>query len=263
MDKSLVLCEEENEILTIKLNRPEKLNAINEDILKELNQILDSCSQNESIKALIITGAGDKAFAAGADINEISKLTIFDVNNYSRLGQSVFNKIECFNKPVIGLINGYALGGGFELALACHIRLCSDNARMGLPEIKLGLIPGFGGTQRLSKMINPGRALYYILSGEQIDAEEAYRLGIVSEIYSPMNLHENGIKFARNICEKSVDAVEASLKTIAVYKTQNLEEGLSIESSLFSLCAGTANFAEGISAFKEKREPVFNKLVKK
>lgn len=263
MEKSFLICEEKNEILTIKLNRPGKLNAINENILKELNNLLDSYSQNQSIKVLIITGAGEKAFAAGADLNEISKLTIFDANNYSRLGQSIFNKIECYNKPVIGLINGYALGGGFELALACHIRLCSDNARMGLPEINLGLIPGFGGTQRLAKIINPGRALFYILSGEQIDAAEAYRLGIVSDVYSPMNLYENGFKLARVICEKSIDAVEAALKTIAVYKTSNLEEGLSIESSLFSLCAGTDNFVEGISAFNEKRKPVFNKLVKK
>ncbi|MDP4117134.1 MAG: enoyl-CoA hydratase-related protein [Bacteroidota bacterium] len=259
MQNSCLVCEEKDNILIIKLNRPDKLNALNVSILKELNSVLDNYAENKNIKVILITGSGEKAFAAGADIDEISKLTIIDAKSFSEYGQGVFHKIENFSKPVIALINGYAFGGGFELALACHIRLCSENAKMGLPELNLGLIPGYGGTQRLPRKINSGRALYYILSGEQMDSAEAYRMGIVSNVYSSMNLFENGLELAKRIAEKSVDAVAFSLKAVISSENTTMSEGLSIESSLFSLCIGTENFIEGTSAFNEKRKPVFNK----
>lgn len=261
METTFILCEENDNVLVIKLNRPDKLNALNIQMLKELNQVLSDYENNPKIKAIIVTGTGEKAFAAGADIKEISTLSIIEAKKFSEFGQSVFNKIENYSKPVIALINGYALGGGFELAMACHFRLCSENAKMGLPELTLGTIPGYGGTQRLAKKINSARALFYILTSEQIDSEEAYRIGIVSRVYSSMNLLENGLKIASNIASKSVEAVSFLLKAVISSESTPLSEGLSLEASLFALCAGTENFVEGTSAFLEKRAAVFNKKI--
>ena len=184
MELKNLLYKVENNIATITINRPDKLNALNHETLTELDSVIEEVQNDNGVYVVIITGAGEKAFVAGADIVELSKLDKESAIEFSKLGQSVFNKIENLTKPVIAAVNGFALGGGCELALACHIRLSSDKARFGQPEVNLGVIPGYGGTQRLTRLINKGRALEYILTGDMIPSIDAYRIGLVSQVYA-------------------------------------------------------------------------------
>ena len=254
-----ILYENKDGIAVITLNRPEKMNALNKALLEELQDVLIKIKDDESIDVIIITGAGDKAFASGADISEFKDLSVLNGENFAKRGQEVFNLIEDSGKPVIGAVNGFALGGGCELALACHIRIASSKAHFGQPEVNLGIIPGYGGTQRLSRLINPSRALEYILTGEMIDAEEAYRMGLVNKVYTPNEFMNKTFEMAKKIKSKGQLAVRMALKAVKASENSGLTEGLAYEASLFGICCGTADFKEGTKAFLDKRKPTFSK----
>jgi enoyl-CoA hydratase len=241
----------------IKINRPDKLNALNCKTIEELKIIFGLIKIDDNISVIIITGAGEKAFVAGADISELNKLTIESAKEFSRHGQEVFNLIEYLGKPVIAAVNGFALGGGCELALACHIRLASVNAKFSQPEVNLGIIPGYGGTQRLARLINQGRAAELILTGDMIGAEEAYRLGLVNKIYPADELMHKALDLADKIVSKGSMAVRMALKAILAAGDSTRSEGLDLESSLFAICTGSEDFTEGTNAFLEKRKPNF------
>ena len=246
-----------NKTAIIFINRPDKLNALNSIVMSELKHCFSELKKNEDVYAVIITGSGEKAFAAGADISELKNLNMIAAKEYAEKGQEVFNLIENINKPVIAAVNGFALGGGCELALACHIRLASENARFGQPEVNLGLIPGYGGTQRLTRLINPGRSMELILTGDIIDAQEAFRLGLVNKVYPLIDLLNKAKELANTITSKGQFAVKQALKAINICDEVSYSQGLKYEASLFSLCCGTDDFKEGTSAFLEKRKPTF------
>lgn len=255
--KNLLLDINEH-IAVLTLNRPEKLNALNHETLTELHQALTLINEDENIFVVILTGAGEKAFVAGADISEINKLNLLDGKRFSEFGQLVFSMIEKFDKPVIAAVNGFALGGGCELALSCHIRLASENAKFGQPEVNLGIIPGYGGTQRLTRLVNSGRAAEMILTADMIDAGEAYRIGLVNKIYPQSELQSKAFEMASKIAIKGQQAIRFALKSIKIVDEVSLQQGQNIEAAMFALCCGTEDFKEGTQAFLEKRKPVFN-----
>jgi len=257
MNYQTLLLDVKNNVAVITLNRPDKLNALNAQTMIDLNSVFDELYDNEEVYVVVLTGSGDKAFVAGADIKELNKLDMISANEFAERGQSVFNKIENFDKPVIAAINGFALGGGCELALACHIRLASDNAKFGQPEVNLGIIPGYGGTQRLSRLINTGRAMEYILTADLINADEAYRIGLVNKVFSQNELMSKAIEMARKICGKGQQAIRLAVKAVNAVDRMSLKEGQNLEASFFALCTGTEDFKEGTSAFLEKRKPEF------
>ena len=259
MELKNLLYEVLDNIATITINRPDKLNALNHNTLSELNLVIEKIKTDESVHVVIITGAGEKAFVAGADIEELSELNSESGSKFSEFGQSIFSKIENLNKPVIAVVNGFALGGGCELALACHIRLASDKARFGQPEVALGTIPGYGGTQRLARQINKGRALEYILTGDMIHADEAYRIGLVNRIYASDELIPKAKEMALKIISKGRFAVSASIKAVNAVNQLELSEGLKLEAELFGSCCETEEFKEGTTAFLEKRKPNYKK----
>jgi len=244
-------------IATVTVNRPDKLNALNIQTVNELDELFSEIEGNEDIYVVIITGSGEKAFIAGADISELNNLEVLSAKEFSERGNHVYSRIEGLDKPVIAAVNGFALGGGCELALACHIRLASENAKFGQPEVNLGIIPGYGGTQRLSRLINTGRAAEYILTGDMIDAGEALRIGLVSKVYPQKELINKSIELAGKISSKGQHAIRYSLKAVRAVNELSLKEGLKFEASLFALCCGTEDFKEGTGAFLEKRKPVF------
>jgi enoyl-CoA hydratase len=246
-----------NKIAIVFINRPEKLNALNSNVMSELKNCFIELKKNEDVYVVILTGSGDKAFVAGADISELNNLNMIAAKEYAGKGQAVFDLIENMNKPVIAAVNGFALGGGCELALSCHIRLASENAKFGQPEIKLGLIPGYGGTQRLTRLINSGRAMELILTGDFIDAGEAFKLGLVNKIYPLTDLLNKAKELADKIASKGQYAVKQAVKAVNICNEVSRSEGLKFETSLFSLCCGTDDFKEGTSAFLEKRNPAF------
>ncbi|HKB87272.1 MAG TPA: enoyl-CoA hydratase-related protein [Ignavibacteriaceae bacterium] len=252
-----LLIETKGSLTIVKINRPDKLNALNDLTINELNDVFNSIKNDDSIKAVIITGSGEKAFVAGADISELHMLNMISARSFAEKGQSVYNLIESMDKPVIAAVNGFALGGGCELALACHIRLASENARFGQPEVNLGLIPGYGGTQRLARLINPGRTMEYILTGDMIDASEAFRIGLVNHIYPQAELMAKAEEMANKIISKARHAVRFAVKAVTATKEISQREGLNYEASLFALCCGTEDFKEGTSAFLEKRKADF------
>jgi enoyl-CoA hydratase len=254
-----LIFEESNNIAKVTINRPDKLNALNNETLKELNTLFDFIEKTESISVVIITGSGEKAFVAGADIKELAALELKSGTEFSHFGQSVFNKIENLNKPVIAAVNGFALGGGCELALACHIRLASENAKFGQPEVNLGIIPGYGGTHRLSRQIGKGLAMEYILTGDMIPAGEAFRIGLVNKIYSQSELLIKADEMAEKIISKGKHAIAKSLKAINAVDNLSLENGLKLEATEFGNCCETNEFKEGTSAFLEKRKPNFER----
>jgi enoyl-CoA hydratase len=258
MDYSTIILDKKDNIAVLTLNRPEKLNALNNQTLIEMKDALTSVQHDDKIYVLIITGSGKKAFAAGADIEELNKLNVLSGKKFTELGQSVFSQIENLGKPVIAAVNGYALGGGCELALACHIRLAAEGVKFGQPEVNLGIIPAYGGTQRLSKLINKGRALEYILTSEMITVEEAFRIGLVNRIFSENELLPEAIKMGQKIASKGQVAVKMCLKAIVTGNELSLKEGQHIEASLFAVLCGTEDFKEGTGAFLEKRQPVFH-----
>ncbi|HRN27293.1 MAG: enoyl-CoA hydratase/isomerase family protein [Ignavibacteriaceae bacterium] len=255
--KNLLLDINEH-IAVLTLNRPEKLNALNHETLIELHQAFTLLNEDENIFVVILTGAGEKAFVAGADISEINKLNLLDGKKFAEFGQSVFSMIEKFDKPVIAAVNGFALGGGCELALSCHIRLASENAKFGQPEVNLGIIPGYGGTQRLTRLVNSGRAAEMILTADMIDASEALRIGLVNKVYPQSELQSKAFEMASKIVSKGQQAIRFALKSIKVVDEVSLQQGQNIEAAMFALCCGTEDFKEGTQAFLEKRKPVFS-----
>ena len=253
---SLLLRIEEN-IAILSIHRPEKLNALNVKCIQELNQALRDIERDETIRCLIITGSGDKAFVAGADIAEVHNLSVTDAEIYAEAGQQVFSKIENFSKPVIAAINGYALGGGAELAWACHMRIASTNAKFGQPEIDLGIIPGFGGTQRLIHILPKSIATEFLLTGEMFSVEKAHQFGLVNYIVSPEELMPKAKELAKKIALKPGKAINLLLRAIRAASDIELADGLRLEADLFSQCFNTEDFKEGTGAFLEKRPPVF------
>jgi len=257
MEYNNLLLEISGKIAIVTLNRADKLNALNIETIHELKDIFTSLRSNDDAAAVILTGSGGKAFAAGADISELNKLDVVSGKKFSETGQEVFNVIEDMEKPVIAAVNGFALGGGCELALACHMRICSDNALFGQPEVGLGLIPGYGGTQRLARLINTGRALEIILLGNMIDANEALRIGLVNHVYSQKDLISKGKEMANKIISRSRSASRLAIKSVKAVNTGTLREGLNYEASMFALSCGSNDFKEGTTAFLEKRKPNF------
>lgn len=257
MSYQTLLLDVKDNIAVVTLNRPDKLNALNAQTVNDLNSVFDEFKENEEVYVVVLTGSGEKAFVAGADIKELNKLDMIRAKEFAEKGQAVLNKIEKFDKPVIAAINGFALGGGCELALACHIRLASDNAKFGQPEVNLGIIPGYGGTQRLARLINTGRAMEYILTADMISADEAYRIGLVNKVYPQNELLDKAIEMAKKITGKGQQAIRLAMKAVKAVDEMSLKEGQNLEASLFALCCGTEDFKEGTSAFLEKRKPEF------
>ncbi len=244
-------------IAIVTINRPDKLNALNNQTMEELKSVFIELKNNDKVSVIILTGSGEKAFVAGADISELNNLNMITAKEFSERGQEIFNLIENMEKPVIAAVNGFALGGGCELALACHFRVASENALFGQPEINLGIIPGYGGTQRLSRLINSGRAMEYILTANMIDANEALRIGLVNHVYSQKDLIAKATETASKIASKSRNTVRLAIKAVNAVEEMSLKEGLDNEASIFGLCCGTEDFKEGTSAFLEKRKPNF------
>lgn len=252
-----LLLQIENKIATVTINRPDKLNALNRLTLEELKSVFNELKSNSDVYTIIITGSGEKAFVAGADISEINKLNMIKGKEFAEFGQSVFSMIENFEKPVIAAVNGFALGGGCELALACHIRYASENAIFGQPEVNLGIIPGYGGTQRLGRLINSGRAMEMILTGDMIDAAEALRIGLVNKVFPSSVLLTKANELAQKINSKGQQAIRLSIMAVKATDKMNISQGMDFEAVQFGLCCGTEDFKEGTSAFLEKRKPVF------
>lgn len=253
----LVACRVTDRIAMVTINRPEKLNALNSETRHGLKDIIAQIKSDPEIAVVIITGAGERAFAAGTDIRELTGLDSETGKDFAARGQAIMDQVENLGKPVIAAVNGYALGGGCELALACHMRVASENARFGLPEIKLGIIPGYGGTQRLARIIGKGRAMEMILTGSQIDAHEALRIGLVNRVVPAAELISCAMDLARGVAGKGQVAIRMALKTVNMTGETNLTDGLRLEASLFGLCCETEDAKEGARAFIEKREPVF------
>jgi len=252
-----ILYEKRDGIAYVTLNRPKVLNALNRQAISDLKTAFEDARDDSSIRGVIMTGAGDKAFIAGADINEVANDTSVETADKTQRGQAVMSLIENLGKPVIAAVNGFALGGGCETALACTIRLASDNAKFGLPEVKLGILPGYGGTQRLPRLIGKGRALQLILTGGMIPAQEAYRIGLVNEVVPAAELISRAEAILRQIGANAPLSVKFSLEAVHKGLETSLEEGLLLESSLVAICTSTADKKEGTSAFLEKRAPQF------
>ena len=248
----------DDEIALLTINRPEKLNALNRQTLQEMNQVLDDIEHEQQCRGVILTGAGEKAFVAGADIGELAPLDQNAGQEYAQFGQKIFNRIEHSSIPVIAAVNGYALGGGCELALACHLRFASETARFGQPEVNLGVIPGFGGTQRLPRLVGKSRALELCMSGKIIDAQEARRIGLIDRIVANPELINESEQFMRLIVSKAPLAVSYVIKSMNEGLNTNLQEALQIEASYFGKSCATTDKAEGTTAFLEKRVPEFS-----
>jgi len=252
-----LLVEAVDGVVTVTVNRPKVLNALNAETIGELAQAFERIASDPAARGVILTGAGDKAFVAGADINELAKMTPAVAKQTSRAGQEAFRRIEHFDKPVVAAVNGWALGGGCELALACHFRTASEKARLGLPEVSLGIIPGYGGTQRLPRLVGRGPALELILTGDPVDAAEALRLGLVNRVFPPEALLAETGKLVRKILTRGPRAVQAALEAVGRGLDTSLDEALRVEADLFGLLAATEDMAEGMRAFLEKRAPDF------
>ncbi|MFZ5597276.1 MAG: enoyl-CoA hydratase-related protein [Bacillota bacterium] len=253
-----LILEREEFIAIVTINRPKVLNALNSDLLKELGSVMDELANDDQIRVIIITGSGDKAFVAGADIAFMSKLNTAEAVMFARMGQGVMNKIENMSKPVIAAVNGFALGGGNELAMACDIRVASEKARFGQPEVQLGIIAGFGGTQRLTRLVNPGLAKEILYTADQYDAQTAMRIGLVNHVVPPEQLMDFCKDMARRIASKGPRAVSLTKEAVNNGLEMDLDKAIVLESDLFGLAFTTEDRKEGISAFMEKRKPVFN-----
>lgn len=248
---------ENNEgLATVTINRPKAMNALNKDVLKELLDVFHAISEDDDVKAIIVTGEG-KAFVAGADIAEMSKLNANEGRKMMRLGHRLMNFIENIEKPVIAAVNGFALGGGCELAMACDIRISSTKAKYGQPEVGLGIIPGFGGTQRLSRLVGKGMAKYLIMTAEIVNADEAFRIGLVEKLVEPEMLIEAAEKLARNIMAKAPIAIGTAKTAINKGYDLGILEGSALEIEAFTASFASEDKSEGMSAFLEKRAPEF------
>lgn len=257
MNFETILLELNDNLAIIKLNRPDKLNALNKQMFDDLSAAVDEINNNNDIRALIITGNSEKAFAAGADIAELNKCDGETGEEFSAYGSNVMTKIENLNIPVIAAVNGFALGGGCELSMACHIRFASEKAKFGQPEVNLGIIPGYGGTQRLTKIVGLANSLIMNLTGDIITADKAKQIGLVSEIFTPEELMPKTIEFAQKITKKAPIALRAVMQTVKKAQELTIEEGLNLESIVFGDVCGSKDFKEGTSAFLEKREANF------
>ncbi|HEX2190801.1 MAG TPA: enoyl-CoA hydratase-related protein [Longimicrobiaceae bacterium] len=244
-------------IATLSVNRPDKLNALNEQTIREMADAVREIGERDEVRGAIVTGVGSKAFVAGADIAELSRMGPVDGVEVSRLGQRVFRAIELSRKPVIAAVNGFALGGGCELALACHLRIASDNAKFGLPEVKLGIIPGYGGTLRLPRIVGKGRALELMLTGEMIDAAEAHRIGLANRVVPQAELTEAARGLMTTILRNGPIALGLAIECSTRGMEMSVDDGLALESNLFGLLAATEDMREGMSAFLEKRSAEF------
>ena len=249
-----VLLEKKDHIAVATIHRPEALNALNSQVLKDLNELVDLIEADSSIYALVLTGAGEKAFVAGADIGEMSTLTREEGEAFGRKGNDTFRRIETLPIPTIAAVNGFALGGGCELSMSCDIRLCAENAVFGQPEAGLGITPGFGGTQRLARLVGPGMAKQMIYTAKNIKADEALRIGLVNAVYPAGELMAAAEKLAGKIAGNAPIAVRACKKAINDGLQVDIEHGAVIEEKLFGSCFGTADQKEGMSAFLEKRK---------
>jgi len=251
-----ILVERRGSVAIITINRPEKRNALNIQTRAEGAAVLDELRAEESVRVVVFTGAGDKAFIAGADIAEFADRTAITQREVM-LERGLFNAIDTFPKPIIAMVNGYCLGGGCELALACDIRIASDKASFGQPEINLGIIPGGGGTQRLTRLVGEGKAMELILTGAIIDAQTAFNLGLVNHVVPAEQLEAKTMEIANRIAEKSPIALRLAKEAIKLASRSNLDEGLRREVDLFALCFSSADKDEGVKAFLEKRKPEF------
>ncbi|KAA3616730.1 MAG: hypothetical protein DWQ05_10855 [Calditrichaeota bacterium] len=252
-----LIFDSKNNIATITLNRPDKLNALNMDLLDELYDAFVECEVEDEIQAVILTGAGEKAFAAGADIEELAEMTPVEARQQSKNTADLFYYIEHFPKPVIAAVNGFCLGGGNELAMACHMRWASQNAKFGQPEVNLGLICGYGGSQRLARLIGKGRAIELLISGAMIDAKNACDYGLVNHVVEQDKLLTECEKFLQTVMKKGPLAVQLSIDAINRGLDMPLDQGIALESELFGIVSGTQDMKEGTAAFMEKRKPNF------
>jgi enoyl-CoA hydratase/carnithine racemase len=258
MEFHTLVYQEHEALATVTINRPEKLNALNQTVMSELKVCFESIRKSDGVRGAILTGSGEKAFVAGADVSELAASTAATGIETSRLGQRVFDLIENLGKPVIAAVRGYVLGGGCELAMACTLRVAAESARFGQPEVKLGIIPGYGGSQRLPRLVGKGRALELILTGEMITAQEAYRIGLVNQVVADAKLMPAAESLARKILANAPLAVRYSMDAVHHGMETTLAEGLNLEASLFSLSCATEDMKEGTRAFLEKRPAKFS-----
>jgi enoyl-CoA hydratase len=255
---SVVLTETSERILTVTINRPEKMNALNPEVVEGLRAAFHGAKTDAGVGAVIVTGAGEKAFVAGADIATFRELTPITAREYARRGQNVLDLIESLGKPTIAAVNGFALGGGCELAMACSIRIASRNAKLGQPEVNLGLIPGYAGTQRLPRLVGKGRALELILTGEPIPADEAWRIGLVNRVVEPAELMATCRDLAQKILSKAPIAVRHALEAVNHGVEMPFDEAELFEATLFGLSVASEDMKEGVAAFLEKRPARFS-----
>lgn len=252
-----LLTEDRGAIRQITVNRPDKLNALNRETLVELDLAFAQAAQDDSVRVVVLRGAGEKAFVAGADIAELAELTPVQSRDFSRLGQKMMARVERLGKPVIAMVGGFALGGGLELAMCCHLRVASEKAKLGLPEITLGLLPGFGGTQRLLRLAGRGAALELCLTGAPIDAARAQALGIVTRVVAPDELEAETYRLAEQLANAAPQALRAILDTVLLGGEAPLDVALDYETQNFAVCFSTEDMREGTRAFLEKRKPGF------
>ncbi len=252
-----LLLDVKDQIARITFNRPNVLNALNRKTIEELGDILNTVRADAAVRVVILTGAGEKAFVAGADINELARQTPVNGKEFSLFGQEVIHRLETMGKPSIAAINGFALGGGCEMALACTIRIASRNARLGQPEVKLGILPGYGGSQRLVRLCGKGAAHELILTGEMISADEALRIGLVNRVVEPAELLPTAEAIAKKIIANAPLAVQYAMEAVEHGMEMPQEEGLFLEATLFGLCCATEDMREGTRAFLEKRPAKF------
>jgi enoyl-CoA hydratase len=257
MNYQTLLFEQKNNYAIITLNRPDKLNALNKQMFDDLDDVITKVQLSPEIKALILTGSGEKAFAAGADIKELNACDKYSGKLFSEYGSVVMQRLSELKIPVIAAVNGFALGGGCELTLACHIRFASENAKFGQPEVNLGIIPGYGGTQRLPRIVGFAKAMEMIITGNPIDAQEAYRIGLVNAVFPLNELLAKTEEFVQSFLAKGTIAVSAAVDCILASQNLSIMEGLSYESKLFGEVCGTNDFKEGTNAFLEKRKANF------
>ena len=257
MNYECLLWDVTERIALVTINRPKALNALNPQVFTELDDACVRVESDDSIGAMILTGSGDKAFVAGADIKYLSTVNPVGGRDFVRWGQRVFNRLAGMSKPVIAAVNGFALGGGCEVAMACHIRVASETAKFGQPEVKLGLIPGYAGTQRLPRLIGLGRALEWLLTAKMMDAAEAYRIGLVNRVTSPEELIPTARKIAEDILKVGPIAASYILETVSKGAEMSLEDAQNLEAAFFGLAISTEDAQEGIAAFLEKRPAKF------
>lgn len=256
-EQSLIAVEAHGSIAVVRVNRPDKLNALNAQTIAQLDTAVRRIAADGAMRGVILTGSGEKAFVAGADIAELAQMGPLTGIDVSRAGQATFRMLEQLSKPVIAAVNGFALGGGLELALACHIRIASAKARFGLPEVKLGIIPGYGGTVRLPRLVGKGRALELILTGEMIDAEEAFRIGLVNRVVAPDQLLTYTMQLLEKMIANGPVAIRMALEAVDRAMETTLDDSLVLESNMFGLLSATQDMHEGMTAFLEKRTAEF------